>query len=127
MNYLYAPESFTAREKIYKELCKAIGNENRLAMFADIKGLSARLRSFNNPEIVTFLSVKLVDMPSITAIRELFRDAAFIILLSDGDQTAFDMSIRLNPKFVGMMKEDLDKIEPIVKKLVVKYQRNRSR
>lgn len=120
MNYLYAPESVADRQHIYRDLCEAIGNENRLAVFKDIEGLSERLKNFNNPEIITFLGVKWTDLVSLTAIKELFLDAALIILLSDEDQETLDMAIRLRPKFVGMMMGDLDKITPIVKKLVQK-------
>jgi hypothetical protein len=122
MNYLYAPESVSDRQGIYQDICKAIGNENRLAMFKDIDGLSERLKNFNNPEIITFLGVKWTDLVNLTAIKELFLDAALIILLSDEDQETLDMAIGLRPKFVGMMRGDLDKITPIVRKLVQKKQ-----
>jgi hypothetical protein len=123
MNYLYAPESVAERQNIYRDLYEAIGNENRLAMFKDIKGLSERLKNFDNPEIITLLGVKWTDLPNIIAIKGLFLDAALIILLSDEDQETLDMAISLRPKFVGMMNGDLDKITPIVRKLVQKRRR----
>ena len=120
MNYLYAPESFSQRDKTYRDLYEMIGNENRLAMFMDIEGLSARLRNFNNPEIVTLLGVRSADLPNIIAIKELFLNAALIILLSDEDQETFETALGLKPKFLGLMNDDLDKILPIVKKLLLK-------
>jgi hypothetical protein len=123
MNYLYAPEYVAERQNIYRNLYATIGNENRLAMFKDIKGLSERLKNFNNPEIIIFLGVKWTDLPGMISIKELFLDAALIILLSDDDQETLDMAISLRPKFVGMMNEDLDKVTPIVERLVQKNQR----
>jgi hypothetical protein len=58
--------------------------------------------------------------PNIIAINALFLDAALIILLSDKDEETFDMAISRRPKFVGMMNSDMDKIRPIVQKLVQK-------
>ena len=124
MNYLYAPEFVIERQSIYQELYSTIGNENRLAMFKDLKGLSTRLKSFDNPEIIIFLGVKWTVLKNIVAIKELFLDAALIILLSEDDQETLDAAISLRPKFVGMMTEDLDKITPIIERLVRK---NRSR
>ena len=123
MNYLCAPESAIERQQIFRALYEAIGDENRLAMFKDIEGLSERLKNFNNPEIIVFLGVKRIDLPRITAIKELFLDAALIILLSDEDEETLSMAIHLRPKFVGMMSGDLDKITPVVQKLVHKKSR----
>lgn len=121
MNYLYAPETVFERQDVYSDLCKVIGNKNRLAMFKDIGGLSERLKNFDNPEIITLLGVKRADLPDILAIRELFFDVALIILLSDEDQETLSMAVRLRPKFVGIMSGDIDKIKPIVQRLVEKY------
>lgn len=123
MNYLYAPENVLERQRVYQELYETIGNENRLAMFKDLSGLSARLRSFDNPETITFIGVRWTELSSIIAIKELFLDAALIILLSDDNQEALDMAISLRPKFVGLMREDLDKISSIIKRLVGKNRR----
>ncbi len=123
MNYLCAPESVVERKEVFRDLYEAIGNENRLAMFKDIEGLSERLRNFNNPEIIIFLGVKQIDLSSIIAIKELFLDASLIILLSDEDEETLSMAIRLRPRFVGMMSGDLDKIKPVVQRLVEKTRR----
>jgi hypothetical protein len=123
MHYLYAPENVPERQHIYQDLYETIGNENQLAMFKKISGLSARLRSFDKPETITFVGVRWTELTSIIAIKELFLDAALIILLSDDNQEALDMAISLRPKFVGLMREDLDKISPIVKKLIDKNRR----
>jgi hypothetical protein len=120
MNYLYIPDYVAERQYIYRDLYEAIGNENRLAMFKDIKGLSDRLKNFDNPEIITFLGVKWTDLLEIISIKELFLDAALIVLLYDDDQETLDKAISLRPKFVGTMSEDLDKVTPIIKKLVQK-------
>jgi hypothetical protein len=118
MNYLYIPDYVAGRQYIYRNIYEAIGNEKRLAMFKDIKGLSDRLKNFDNPEIITFLGVKWTDLLEIISIKELFLDAALIVLLYDDDQETLDKAISLRPKFVGTMTEDLDKVTPIIKKLV---------
>lgn len=123
MNYLYAPENVPERQHIYRDLYETIGNENRLAMFKDLGVLSARLRSFDNPEIITFVGVRWTDLHQIIAIKDLFLDASLIILLSDDNQETLDMALSLRPKFVGLMKDDVDKITPIVKRLVEKNRR----
>ena len=123
MNYLYAPKSVIELQNIYEDLSKVIGSENRLAMFHDINRLSARLKNFNNPEIIILLAVKNIDLPGIITIKKLFLDAAIIVLLSDEDQATFDLAIRLKAKFVGMMNSDMDKIRPIVQKLIQKKNR----
>ena len=124
MNYLYAPKSVIELQSVYQDLyqglCKVIGSENRLAMFHEIKGLSARLKNFNNPEIIILLAVKKHDLLNIIAIKDLFLDAAVILLLSDEDQATFDLAIRIRAKYVGMMNGDMDKIIPIVQKLTKK-------
>ena len=124
MNYLYAPESVIELQSIYQDLYKVIGSENRLAMFHEIKGLSARLKNFNNPEIIILLSVKKHDLLNIIAIKDLFLDAAVILLLSDEDQAMFDLAICLRAKYVGVMNGDIDKIIPIVQKLIQKKHRS---
>ena len=120
MNYLYAPVSIAERQHIYRDIYEAVGDENRLAMFKDIRGLSERLKNFNNPEIITLLAVEKKDLPNIIALKDLFLDAAVIILLSDEDQETYDLAIRLRPKFLGIMNGDMDKITPVVQKLIQK-------
>ena len=123
MNYLYAPSAFTEKRRIYLELCDVIGDENRLELFGVLRRMSARLRRFGNPEIVVLLGVTSEDLPSIVDIKDIFLDAELIILLADGDQDTFDTAVRLKPKYIGMINGDLDKVVPIVQKLV---QKNRS-
>jgi hypothetical protein len=120
MNYLYAPQSVAQRQRIFRDIGDAIGDKSRLKMFEDIDGVSARLRQFNNPEIIVMLAVGKNDMPDIMSLRELFHDAAVIIMLSDEEPNTITSAIRMRPKFLGIMDGDLDKIVPIVKKLVRK-------
>ena len=118
MNYLFAPESVAERHTIFRELGEAIGPDSRLEMFPDFAGFSARLRRFNNPEIIVMLAVGKTDMPDILSLVDLIRDAAIIIMLSDEDKDTVTSAIRLRPKFMGAMKSDLHKIVPIVEKLI---------
>ena len=118
MNYLFAPESVAERQTIFREIGEAIGPDSRLEMFQDIAGFSARLRRFNNPEIIVMLDVGKKDMPGILSLCNLIRDAAVIIMLSDEEKDTVTSAIRLRPKFIGAMNGDLEKIVPIVEKLI---------
>jgi hypothetical protein len=118
MNYLFAPESVAERQTIFRELGEAIGPDSRLEMFPDIAGFSARLRRFNNPEIIVMLAVGKKDMPKILALCDLIRDAAIIIMLSDQEKDTVTAAIRLRPKFIGAMNGDMENIVPIVEKLI---------
>ena len=120
MNYIYAPESVAERESIFREVVDVIGDENRLEMFRDIDGFSARLRRFNSPEIIIVLAVGKGEMPSLISLRDIFRDAAIIIILSDEEPNTITTAMRMRPKFLGVMNDDLDKIVPVVHKLVRK-------
>jgi DNA-binding NarL/FixJ family response regulator len=118
MNYLFAPESIVERQSIFLEICEAIGPDDRLEMFPDIVGFSAGLRQLDNPEIIIMLAVGKTDMPDILSLRTLIRDAAIIILLSDEEKDTVTSAIRLRPKFIGSMNGDLEKVVPIVEKLI---------
>ena len=118
MNYLFAPESVVERQSIFLEICEAIGPEDRLEMVPDIVGFSARLRQLDNPEIIVMLAVGKRDMPDILSLRSLMRDAAIIILLSDEEKDTVTSAIRLRPKFIGSMNGDLEKVVPIVEKVI---------
>ena len=118
MNYLFAPESVAERQTIFREIGVAMGPDGRLEMFPDIAGFSARLRRFNNPEIIVILAAGKKEMPDILSLCDLIHDAAIIIMLSDEDKDTVTSAIRLRPKFMGAMKSDLHKIVPIVEKLI---------
>jgi DNA-binding NarL/FixJ family response regulator len=120
MNYLYAPESVPDRKHLFRRILDAIGDDNRLEMFHDLDGISARLRRFNNPEIVILLAVGKGEMSTIMTLFDLFRDAAVIIMLSDDEPETITSAMRLKPKFLGNMTDDLDTIVPTIEKLIQK-------
>ena len=120
MIYLYAPETVAERKHIYLELVDAAGDENRLEMFQHLDRFSARLKRFGSPNIIIMLAIGEKDLPNIIALKDLFLDAAVIILLSDEDQETYVLAIRLRPKFLGIMNGDMDKITPVVQKLIQK-------
>ena len=118
MNYLFAPESVVERQTIFREMSEAIGPDSRLEMFPDFAAFGARLRRFNNPEIIVMLAVGKDEMPGILSLLDLICDAAIIIMLSDEEKETVTSAIRLRPKFMGSMHSDLGKIVSIVKKLI---------
>ncbi len=123
MNYFYAPESVTERQAIYLEIKAALGFEGRIEMYSSISEFSERLTRFNNPEIIIILAVGKKEMPSIFALEEGIFGAAMIILLSDEEPESMALAIRLKPKFIGQMTDDLDKIVPIIEKLIKKKEK----
>lgn len=121
MNYLYAPESVLERQRIYSEVNDALGDGERLELFEDIDVFLEALGRFcNSPEFVILLDVGEENLPNITNLRTLIRDAPLIIMLSDEKANTISKSIDLRPKFLGLMDTDLCKIVPIVKKLMAR-------
>jgi DNA-binding NarL/FixJ family response regulator len=120
MNYLYAPESVAERNHIFDEISEVLGDASRLEMFEDVDALSARLQRFNNPEIMILLAVGKKDMPQIIALFGLMRNADVIVMLSQEEPDTITSAIRMRPRFLGIMDGDMDKIVPIIRKLVQK-------
>ena len=118
MNYLFAPESVSERQTIFRELGEAIGAAGRLEMFPDIVKLEARLRQFDNPEIIVILGVGNDTIQGIISLFDLLSDASIIVMLSNEEKDTVMSAIRLRPKFLGTMNSDLKKIVPVVEKLI---------
>ncbi|MBN2526226.1 MAG: hypothetical protein JXR76_07520 [Deltaproteobacteria bacterium] len=118
MNYLVAPESVAERQAIFRQLAEALGPNDRLEMVSDFVEFHAKIARFSNPEIIVMLAVGKNDMANLPSIGVVIRDAAIIIMLSEYEQNLVSSAIRLRPKFIGVMDEDLEKIVPIVKKIV---------
>ncbi|MBN2716740.1 MAG: hypothetical protein JXX14_12880 [Deltaproteobacteria bacterium] len=118
MNYLFAPESIAERQTVLKQLTEALEPNHRLEMFSEFDSFSARLRLYNNPQIIVMLGVEKKDIENLLSLSELIKDAAIIILHSEDSEATVKLSIRLRPKFIGHLDTDLEKIIPIVKKLI---------
>lgn len=120
MNYLYAPDFVTERHQIFSEIGDAIGDHNQVEMFEDLEKVSARLKKFSTPEIIIMLAIGKEEMPIVISFSNLFRDASVIIMLSEENPKMISSAIKMKPRFIGIMDGDLDKIVPVVKKLMRK-------
>ena len=118
MNHLFAPECVKERQAIFCNLCDALAPNGRLEMSQDLDEFSTRLTQLNTPEIVIMLAVEKRDMPAINSLFDLIRDASILVLLAEDDVDTVKSVIRLRPKFVGTMVKDIEKLVPIVKKLI---------
>ena len=118
MNLLFAPESVKERQSVFLNLCDILAPNGRLEMSQNLDEFSASLAQLNSPEIVVMLGIKKNDMPSIMSLFSLIHDAAILILLSEYDADTVKSAIGLRPKFIGTMERDLEKVVPIVRKLV---------
>jgi hypothetical protein len=118
MNYLFAPLSVTQRQRIFREIVDLIGDGSRLELFHDLGALSAKLARFGKPEILIVLAVGKEEMPEVISLRERIPETVFIIVLSDENPRTIARAISLKPRFVGVMNDDLNKIVPLVEKLV---------
>jgi DNA-binding NarL/FixJ family response regulator len=120
MNYLFAPESVTQRQRIFGEVGEAISDGSGLEMFEDVDGILAGLKEFSSPEIVIVLAVGKDEMPAIVSLCNLIPDADIIIMLTDEEPQTIASALRVRPRYVGVMDDDLDKLVPIIKKLIRK-------
>ncbi|MBN2528652.1 MAG: hypothetical protein JXR76_19845 [Deltaproteobacteria bacterium] len=118
MNYLFAPESIIERQSILEQLTVTLEPDHGLEMYSDFDSFSARLRLFNNPQIIIMLGVCKSDIENLLSLSELIRDAAIIILHSEDSEATIKLAIRLRPKFIGSLDTYVKEIIPIVKKLI---------
>lgn len=120
MNYLYAPRSVAQRQSLFSEVKEALGeDEHRLELLQDLDVFSEKLSQINNhPELVILLDIGKKNLTDIIALRTLIRDTSVIIMLSDEAPSTVSTAIRMRPRFLGVMNDDLEKIVPVVKKIM---------
>ena len=118
MNYLFAPESVVERQTIFRQWTDALASDDRLRMYPDFDTFAERLRLFNNPEIIVMIGIGKCEIENLIALSDLIRDAAIIVLFSSDDTSAAELAIRLRPKFIGTVRDDLEKVMPIVQKII---------
>jgi hypothetical protein len=118
MNYLFAPESVVERQTIFRQWTDALESDDRLQMYWNFDTFAERLRTFNNPEIIVMMGIGKSEIENLIALSDLIRDAAIIVLLSAEETSTAELAIRLRPKFIGTVRDDLEKVMPIVQKII---------
>jgi hypothetical protein len=120
MHYLYASESLAQPPRLVAEINEAIGGEGRIETYHDVDRFSARLRRHNRPGVMILLASERRDLAHLSANRELLLDADVILLVPDGAEDTITTAHSLRPNFLGYTDCDLDKVVPVLKRLLQK-------
>jgi len=120
MHYLYASESLGQPARLFTEITEAIGGDGRMETYRDVGDFSARLRRHNRPGVMILLASERRDLARLSANRELLWDADVILLVPDGAEDTIATAHSLRPNFLGYTDCDLDKVVPVLKRLLQK-------
>ncbi len=85
-----------------------------------IESVSARLRHPGNPSIMILLAGNREDLYQLFALRDLMNDIDIILLLPDNGKDTVAMGLKLYPRFVGYLNEDLLELPLVLKKMTTK-------
>jgi hypothetical protein len=118
MNYLFSPESVVERKTIFRQWTDALESDDKLQMYWDFDTFAERLRTFNNPEIIVMMGIGKSEIENLISLSGLIGDAAIIVLLAADEASTTELAIRLRPKFIGTVRDDLEKVMPIVQKII---------
>lgn len=124
MNYLFARETVVEGQTIFRQWTEALEPDSRLQLFRIFDAFAERLRTFNNPEIIVMIGVDKIDIENLIGLSDLIRDAALIVLLSIDETSTVELARLLRPKFIGTVKDDMEKVMPVIQKLI---QNNKNR
>ena len=123
MHYLYASVSLGQQARLIAEITNAIGGDGQMETYHDVEHFSARLRRHNRPEIMILLAAERPDLVRLSTNRELIRDADVILLVPDGAEDTIIMAHSLRPNYLGCTDSDLDKVVPVLRRLLRKRAR----
>ena len=123
MHYLFASESLGQLARLIAEITDAIGGDGQIEKHRNVERFSARLRRHNRPEIMILLAAERPDLVRLSAYRELILDADVILLVPDGAADTVTMAHTLRPNYLGCTDSDLDKIVPVLRRLLQKRAR----
>ena len=70
------------------------------------------------------IGVDKIDIENLIGLSDLIRDAALIVLLSIDETSTVELARLLRPKFIGTVKDDMEKVMPVIQKLI---QNNKNR
>ena len=120
MDYLFASESIDVQSRVFREIVEAMGGDDRVATYRDVASLAARLGQHNCPGIMVLLLDNLGDLMGVCASRDVILDADSIVLVPNGEAETYAMAHNLRPNYLGLTSGDLDKVVPVIRRLLKK-------
>jgi hypothetical protein len=123
MHYLFAAESLGQQAQLFAEITKAIGGDGQMETYRNIEHFSARLRRHNRPGIMILLVSDRQDLALLSANREVIQEADVILTVPDGTADIIATAHSLRPNYLGSTDCDLDKVVPVLKRLLQKRAR----
>jgi hypothetical protein len=123
MHYLFASDSLGPLRQLFGEISEAIGGDDQMATYRNVEHFLAQLRRHNGRGVMILLASDGQDLASLSAERELLLDADVILLVSDGAKDTIATAHSLRPNYLGSSDCDLDKVVPVLKKLLLKRAR----
>jgi hypothetical protein len=123
MHYLFATESLGQQARLFTEITEVIGGDGQMETYRNVKHFSARLRRHNGPEIMILLVSDRRELVRLSANREVILEADVILLVPDGTADIIPTAHSLRPSYLGSTDCDLDKVVPVLKKLLQKRAR----
>ena len=123
MHYLFASDSLGRQTDLFTEITEALGGEGQLETYHNVEHFSARLHRHNRPGIMILLASDWRDLASLSANRELVLEADVILLVPDDADNTIATAHSLRPNYLGSTDCDLDKVVPVLKRLLQKRAR----
>lgn len=123
MDYLFASASLGPLSQLFSEIIGAVGGADRIGVYRDVEGLSARLRRQNRPGILILILANAHDLTAIHAHAERLVDANLVLLVADSDRETMAKAHALRPSYLGTTDGDLDNVVPVLQRLLAKRTR----
>lgn len=82
-----------------------------------IEEMSGRLRHPDHPSMIILLAENREAVNRLCALRELMNDAGIVLLLPDSGKDTVAMGLKLFPRYIGYLNEDLSNLSPVLKKM----------
>ena len=123
MHYLFASKSLGPQAQLLAEIGEAIGVGGQLEAFRDVECFSKRLRRHNGPGIVILLASNRGDLARLGQDREVLLPADIILLVPNHAADTIAAAHSFMPRYLGTTDCDLDKIVPVLQRLLRKRAR----
>ena len=123
MHYLFASQSLGPQARLLGEIAEVIGDRGQLEAFRDVEDFVERLRRHNGPDILILLAADRGDLTRLIADRAALIEADVILLVPDQAADTVARAHTLRPCYLGTTDCDLDKVVPVLKRLLEKRAR----
>ena len=123
MHYLFASQSLGPQAPLLAAIGEAIGPGRQLETFRDVEEFAERLRRHNGPDILILLAADRGDLARLSTDRACFLEADVILLVPNQEADTIATAHTLRPSFLGGTDCDLDKVVPVLKRLLQKRAR----